>query len=121
MNTQTTLIRRCEQMQRAPLPNCHDGHGALDWTTVIGGDELHGRHLKFIHDDIIPPGVTIGIHRHQDDEEYYYILSGQGVMTLDGQRYPVKPGDITAVFSQGEHGLENTSSEEMRIIVICVA
>jgi uncharacterized cupin superfamily protein len=119
--TPTTLIKRSEEMQREPLPNCHDGQGALDWISVLSDADVCGRRLNFIHDDILAPGVTIGLHRHQDDEEYYYIVSGQGVMTLDGVRHEVKPGDITAVFPGGEHGLENTGAEDLRIVVICVS
>jgi mannose-6-phosphate isomerase-like protein (cupin superfamily) len=116
----TTMMCRREEMTRKPLPNCHDGKGALDWTNVLGGESIKGRTLNWIHDDILPAGVTIGVHPHKDDEEYYYVLSGRGVMTLDGKRHEVKAGDITAVFPGGSHGLENTSKEDLRVIVISV-
>jgi mannose-6-phosphate isomerase-like protein (cupin superfamily) len=64
--------------------------------------------------------VTIGVHEHKDDEEYYYVLSGNGVMTLDGTRHEVKASDVTAVFPGGRHGLENTSKDDLRVIVISV-
>ncbi len=117
----TTLIKKRDEMARAPLPECHGGEGALDWTRVLDGRETQGRHVNFIHDDILPPGVSIGVHRHEDDEEYYYVVSGTGAMTLDGQRHEVGPGDITAVYPGGEHGLENTSDADMRILVISVS
>jgi mannose-6-phosphate isomerase-like protein (cupin superfamily) len=115
---ETTLIRRRSEMPRSPLPNCHDGQGALDWTVVLDGQQTRGRQLHFIHDDILPPGASIGVHRHDTDEEYYFILSGTGVMTLDGIAYDVGPGDITAIFPGGEHGLKNYSEEDLRVIVI---
>lgn len=117
---QTTLIHRRGEMKRDPLPNCHGGVGALDWTTILD-DATPGappsRNVQFIHDDILAPGVSIGIHPH-GHEEYYYILSGEGVMTLDGERFPVGPGDLTAIYPGGSHGLENTGDTEMRILVI---
>jgi mannose-6-phosphate isomerase-like protein (cupin superfamily) len=118
---ETTLLKRREEMNRAPLPECHGGRGALDWITVLADEDVQGRHLNFIHDDMLAPGVSIGVHRHEGDEEYYYIISGHGVMTLDGERFAVKSGDITGVYPGGEHGLENTSEEDMRIVVICVS
>jgi mannose-6-phosphate isomerase-like protein (cupin superfamily) len=118
---ETTLIKHHDEMRREPLPECHGGEGALDWTTVLDSADVAGRQLNFIHDDIIPPGASIGVHRHEDDEEYYYIVEGEGVMTLDGERYEVGPGDITAVYPGGEHGLENTSDAPMRILVVSVA
>ena len=64
--------------------------------------------------------MSIGTHRHYEDAEYYYIVSGKGIMTLDRERIEVAAGDITAVFPGGVHGLENTGDENLRIIVIGV-
>ena len=107
-------------MHHAPLPNCHDGMGDLDFIEVLGEKETAQSSLNFMHDDILAPGVTIGEHMHHEDVEYYYILSGSGVMILDGVRHPVGPGDIAAVFPGGTHGLENTGKGDLRIIVISV-
>lgn len=119
--SKTTLIKKRTEMKREPLPHCHDGQGALDWIEVLDSKDLNNHHLKFVHDDLLAPGVTIGIHTHQDDEEYYYIVAGHGVMTLDGTRFEVEAGDITAVYPGGSHGLENTGTEEMRIVVFCAS
>jgi mannose-6-phosphate isomerase-like protein (cupin superfamily) len=41
-------------------------------------------------------------------------------MILDGERFNVGPGDVTAVFPGGSHSLENTGDETMHMIVISV-
>ena len=112
-----TLLKRRDQMQHQPLEKCHDGQGSLDFINVLGGAETAGRVLRYLHDDVLAPGVSIGDHRHEY-EEYYYILSGRGTMTLDGQKAAIGPGDVTGVYPGGSHGLENTGTEEMRVIVI---
>jgi len=116
----TTYVKKRKEMRRQPLEQCHGGTGALDWTCVLNGEELPGRGVNFIHDDILPPGVSIGLHPHTGDEEYYYIISGRGIMTLNQERREVAAGDITAVFPGGTHGLENTGGEDLRIIVISI-
>jgi mannose-6-phosphate isomerase-like protein (cupin superfamily) len=115
---QTTFLKKRKVMRREPLEKCHGGIGALDWIEVLDGEDLKGKGLNFVHDDILPPGVSIGVHKHTGDEEYYYIVSGKGIMTLDQERMEVTMGDITAVYPGGMHGLENTGSEDLRIIVI---
>ena len=117
----TVLLKHRQQMMRKPLGKCHGGKGALDWIGVLGKEDLKDRRLNFIHDDVLTPGVSIGKHKHTEDEEYYYVVSGNGTMTLDEQRIEVAPGDITAVFSGGIHGLENTGSVDLRVIVISVS
>ncbi len=94
----------------------------LDWTNVLKGKDLEERRLSFFHDDVVPPGVSIGAHRHEGDEVYYYILSGKGRMTLDGETSAVEVGgDITAVYPGGEHGLVNDGEEDLRIVVVSVS
>ena len=117
----TSFFRNASETKQVPLPECHGGEGAVDWTDVLSGPSVEGRRLNFLHDDILKPGVTIGVHKHESDEEYYYILSGNGIMTLDGEKYQVGPGDIAAVFPGGSHSLTNNSKSDMRIIVICVS
>ena len=113
----TSLIKRRADMPRRHLPRCHDGEGDLDWTIVLGDGDPPARRVQSIHDDILPPGASIGIHVHDQGEEYYLILSGEGIMTLDGIEHAVGPGDLTAVFAGGSHGLRNTGSDDLRVIV----
>jgi len=104
-------------MIQRPLWQCHDGKGSVDWTEVLNYRQPD-RLLRYIHDDTIPPGASIGNHHHEADEEYYYIISGKGEMTLDGETHAVSAGDITAVFPGGSHALMNTGQCDLRVLVI---
>lgn len=116
----TTFHKSSDKMIRKPLVNCHEGVGPLDWTNVVDGEDLPGKRLRFLHRNILHPGDSIGIHGHSVDEEYYYILSGEGTMTLDGKELRVGPGDLTGVFPGGSHGLRNTGEEQLHFIVFSV-
>ena len=102
------------------LDKCHEGIGAIHWTSVLKGNDPGGKHVQFFHDDRLPPNTSIGVHQHTTDQEYYYIVSGCGIMTLDGEVYDVTAGDITMVLPGGSHGLKNNSDQDLRIIVISV-
>ena len=118
---ENTLIKRHGSMKHRPLVNCHGGKGSLDWTEIlVDGDSKSGK-IRFIHDDILPPGTSVGVHQHDSEEEYYYVLSGKGITTLDGEEFEVKEGDLTGVFPGGSHGLENRSDNDLRVLVICVS
>ncbi len=118
--TNNTRFKRRTDMQHARLENCHGGVGSVDWIEVVSPSEWPNRGLKFIHDDRLAPGASIGLHRHDTDEEYYYFLSGQGIMTLDDQEVEVGPGDVTAVLPGWQHALKNTGDKELRFVVLCV-
>lgn len=61
------------------------------------------------------PGASIGYHTHSDNEEVYFIMSGEGTYTEDGESITVKAGDIMLCRKGHSHGLENTSSETLVI------
>ena len=43
-------------------------------------------------------GVALSFkHRHKQNEEVYVFLSGRGVMTLDGEEFPVASGSVVRV------------------------
>lgn len=48
------------------------------------------------HTTIYPTGTTTG-HSHDDMEEIYYVLSGEGIMVVGDDEYPIKPGDALYV------------------------
>lgn len=48
-------------------------------------------------------------HRHAD-EELLIVTRGQGEITCDGKRYPVRPGAVMFTDPNVEHGIRNTGS-----------
>lgn len=45
---------------------------------------------------IYPTGTTTG-HAHDDMEEVYFVVSGEGVMVVGNDEYPIKMGDALYV------------------------
>lgn len=73
--------------------------------------------IAFIDLVVLPPYTSIGLHRHGDDQETYVILSGRGRMTVDGEEFEVRHGDVVPNRPYGEHGLVNESDAELRLLV----
>ncbi|HEY5465709.1 MAG TPA: cupin domain-containing protein [Clostridia bacterium] len=48
------------------------------------------------HTTIYPTGTTTG-HSHADMEEIYFVLSGEGLMVVGEDEYPIKQGDALYV------------------------
>ena len=101
------------------IADCHAGIGSLLCRTILReGDAPLA--IRFVHDDLIEPGASIGEHTHTDDEELYLVISGHGTMIMDGVRTPIGPGDASLVTPGHSHGLINGPDEPMRLIVVCV-
>jgi mannose-6-phosphate isomerase-like protein (cupin superfamily) len=67
----------------------------------------------------IPPGASEGVHLHNLSnpalgpyEEYYYIVAGRGVMTIDGEEFPVTAGDHIFAPLDSWRGIANTDGPD---------
>jgi oxalate decarboxylase/phosphoglucose isomerase-like protein (cupin superfamily) len=125
MNTPTTAFINNQGNAYGEHKNCHGGEGPFLFRDLMNGasDRLF---VKCVHDDVIRPGSSFGYHAHKDGtaffdphfEELFICLSGEGMMTLDGKDYVMKPGDIGICYANGMHGIKNTGKEDMRILVV---
>lgn len=96
------------------------GAGTCNEAPAFRRDELKTR-LLGIGMTTIHPGASIGVHPHDDNEEVYLILAGEGIATIDGREVRVHPGDVMVNHPGCSHGLRNESSEELRVFAFAVA
>jgi mannose-6-phosphate isomerase-like protein (cupin superfamily) len=94
----------------------HGGEREISFARVL---ERAGGPLRFIDLSVLAPGADIGHHTHTDDnEELYIVVDGRGLMSLDGEEFEVRPGDVILNRAGGSHGLKNVGNEDLRIVVI---
>jgi mannose-6-phosphate isomerase-like protein (cupin superfamily) len=61
-------------------------------------------------------GSAIGYHL-QKEEEIYYIVSGTGEMSMNGGTFNVKAGDAILTLAGSSHGLRQTGTEDLVVII----
>jgi mannose-6-phosphate isomerase-like protein (cupin superfamily) len=54
---------------------------------------------------------------HTGYDEIYYVLSGIGIVTLDGKSYPLRPGSVVVIPAGVRHSLEATEGEELEFVI----
>jgi mannose-6-phosphate isomerase-like protein (cupin superfamily) len=65
---------------------------------------------------ILRPDSGIGYHRQREDE-IYYVLSGRGVVTLDGKTLDIGPGTAILTRTGSSHGLKPGGTEDLVIMI----
>ena len=94
-------------------PGTHDGGGQ----TVGYSFFKNVPNLKLIfRKRALKPGSGIGYHVETKDE-IYYVLSGRGVMTVDGKSFDVGPGTAVLTRPGSSHGLKQAGAEELVILI----
>jgi mannose-6-phosphate isomerase-like protein (cupin superfamily) len=61
------------------------------------------------------PGGFQHLHAHEP-EQMYYILEGQGRMSVDGEERFIQAGDCIFFPAHAEHGLKNTGEGVLRYL-----
>jgi mannose-6-phosphate isomerase-like protein (cupin superfamily) len=88
------------------------------WRTLISADRTPSDSLTVGVVELVPGELrNLSLHKHIQ-VEVYYVLSGEGIITISGREHAVCPG--TAVFVPGgvEHGVSNTTSEVLRLLYV---
>ena len=65
---------------------------------------------------LLKPGSAIGYHL-QKEEEIYYIVSGTGEMTMNGETFSVQTGDAILTLGGSSHGLKQTGKDDLIMII----
>jgi len=80
---------------------------------------VHGNQAQSLAEATVPPGAKTLLHRHGVTEEIYHFASGEGLMTLGKEIFPVRSGDSIAIPPGTAHCVENTGREMMKILCAC--
>ncbi len=93
------------------------GNGEFRLQHVAGVDELMG-HGRLYGKGSLPPGASVGRHKHDGDMEICYFLEGTGKVIDDGVEYELKPGDVNIAYSGHSHEIINTGDTDLTYMVL---
>lgn len=65
----------------------------------------------------LPEGSFTDRHYHRLSEEFYYVLSGRGLMEIEGEEREVGPGDAILIPAGAWHQI--TATEPLRFLCCC--
>ncbi|MFC1693807.1 cupin domain-containing protein [Candidatus Latescibacterota bacterium] len=67
---------------------------------------------------VMPPGTSIGYHKHIIHEEHYFMVKGRARGTVNDVTLNLKPGDCTLCASGDSHGIYIDGDEDAGVICI---
>lgn len=122
-NPKATFTKDSEADGTVEITGIHDGKGTGK-TKFFRFDGAPAPAHFMVYD--LPPGAGEGVHVHFLDDrnqqgsfdEYYYFISGQGQMEIDGEIVAVAKGDHIHAPLEVMHGVENTHpTENLRVFL----
>lgn len=106
-----------EQMARVGWQQ-YPGHfgGALS-KALVGPDNAGSKRLDF-RISRYAPMAYVEEHVHKVQEQVYYVLEGEGILTLDGERHLMRPHDYVYVPPGVRHSFTNTGTNGLVFLVV---
>ena len=95
----------------------HEGHTPRESSTCGWRDRLISREDAALDPAAWAHAVDIDgakLHYHKRSTELYYVLDGDGTVTLDGEEHPVKKGSLVHIPPGVVHGAKG----RMRVLVV---
>ena len=98
-------------------PHMHDGDGTVTRRRFFRDDTRLPVNIEVWE---LPPGSSEGSHIHDGEntlEEFYYFISGRGVMWMGDDELPVGPGDAVMAPPGVDHGFRNTGGDTLKLVI----
>ena len=114
------MIKNYLTAEKQRQESSHGGTGTVNLYEIWGDSDFKSD-VDFIDRVVVPPGSTIGFHKHGENEEMYIVLEGKGLMKIEDEKIPVGKGDMILNPMEGQHGLVNNSSENIDLLVIQIS
>jgi len=106
-----------EQMARVAWQE-YPGHFGGALSKALVGPDNSGSSLLDFRISRYAPNAYVGEHMHKVQEQVYYVLEGEGVLTLDKERHLMRPHDYVYVPPGVRHSFTNTGTAGLVFLVV---
>lgn len=113
------MIKKKPAQEIEQRKNLRGGTGEITVRHYFKPEEITAR-TRLCSEMILPPGASIGVHDHVDEDEIYIIQKGCGVMTDGGQEISVEPGDAILTGKGSSHSIRNSGPENLVVTAMII-
>ncbi len=88
------------------------------WGTNCAGWRLVQSPELSVIEECMPPGTNEVLHFHHKADQFFYVLSGEAQMELEGQAITIKARSGIFIAHGTRHRIRNVSGEDVQLLVI---
>ena len=70
---------------------------------------------------LLPAGASEGRHRHTGLEEIYYVLNGDGEVTVENETASIHKGDAVPILLNQVHSFRSQGGQDLELMIVGIA
>jgi mannose-6-phosphate isomerase-like protein (cupin superfamily) len=113
------MIKKKIEQEVESRENMRGGTGVVTIRHYLKPEEIKAR-TRLCAELILPPGASIGLHDHVDEDEIYIIQKGRGLMTDGGREFPAAAGDVILTGQGASHSIKNTGAGDLVVTAVII-
>jgi quercetin dioxygenase-like cupin family protein len=113
------MIKNAADMTTEIRERMRGGDGRVEMTHLLKPGEFQGG-ARLCARLVLDPGCSIGWHDHQHEEEIFYVIRGEGLLS-EGEGQPERPlccGDAAVCPSGTSHSIRNGGTEPLELLAL---
>ena len=103
-----------------PVDALHGGKGKVLYRRALE-PEVFFTNWAYVDHLVLPPGASVGRHKHIGVEEVFYVMDGAGSARIGEESADIQKGDAVPVLFNDVHAFENTGARDLEFLIIGVA
>ena len=102
------MVIRRDEMKTETREKMRGGEGSAAFVHLADCEKE--KNIRMLAEVTLQPGSSVGKHNHENETEYYIILSGSGMVDDNGKEVQIKTGDTIITGGGAFHSIANTGS-----------
>lgn len=112
------MIKKLSEMKTSVREHMRGGEKSVQVLDIMDNGTV--KHCRMFGKLTLVPGASIGQHQHTGETEYYWILSGSGIVTeADGEKR-VEKGDVVITGGGASHAIRNDGKEDLVFLALII-
>jgi mannose-6-phosphate isomerase-like protein (cupin superfamily) len=112
------MVNTRSGMKTEVRENMRGGKGNVEFVHLADCEKE--KNIRMLAEVTLQPGCSVGYHKHENETEYFIIVSGTGTVNDDGVEKEVKAGDMTITGNGASHGVINTGNVPLVLHAVIV-